>query len=787
MTEKKEYFAFAPETATWGLDNEISGIDCGLLVNNQEISLKYADNIKVKKTERHVDITAEFKKPELNLLLSFDTFSDKTAVIAQVNIINQGGEELLIGDSNIFSLDNDSMINLGSDLNDLVVFRFSDTNGNNSVKRISDDKGIHDSTQLCHISNPESGKVFFAGNLTFDKMFSRCNLKFNTQKKQINSLDFCILFNNHVLKAGEKTTSEKIYMEIANDGPYKVLERWADMVNAIYKPDIAEQASAGWVGWAWVDGFKTELPESIAERNSRAIRKRLAGFELKYFWISISNLKDGLPGNWLIPNVTFYPNGLDNTIEKLKERGFEPGFWIAPFYQCEGSETFGKNIDNMQKDKSGKAIPRRGWLWAANAEDDALPKLYYLDPSHPGTEEYLREVFSEYRKKGIKYYMLDFLNSGRMREDVAAYDRNFINPWQAYRKCMESIREVTGPDTHLQSAVGSSLAHVGTVNASRIGKDYGEGRQLMPRFPSYPANYIINGSYGSAGSPNYNAVNNLACWFFAHRKFFMCDSNMLTVDKPIPRNEAEISASLFGISGGPLMLGDDIDNISEERLAIIKKCLPRANSAPFPASLFTKLDSNDHSHIFVVKVQKEWGEWYIVAVFNLNDKSKEFELEADNLKMGKGRQYRMFDFWQESYCGTFKDYQKIEVPSNTAKVFRLEECREHPWILGSDMHVRQGETEFLDITWNEGNLTLSGKVTRPAGETGNLYIAAPWNWKPRNFNKNLWVAKSGIDDSLIIRREIKFNLDIESWKIEFDRFTEKEIHWRNKNKEGFNE
>ena len=88
----------------------------------------------------------------------------------------------------------------------------------------------------------------------------------------------------------------------------------------------------------------------------------------------------------------------------------------------------------------------------------------------------------------------------------------------------------------------------------------------MPRFPSYPANYIINGDFGSSGCPNRNAVQNLACWYFTHGNFFLCDSNMLTVDKPIPLNEAIISTPLFGISGGPLMMGDDIDTISEERL-----------------------------------------------------------------------------------------------------------------------------------------------------------------------------------------------------------------------------
>ena len=51
--------------------------------------------------------------------------------------------------------------------------------------------------------------------------------------------------------------------------------------------------------------------------------------------------------------------------------------------------------------------------------------------------------------------------------------------------------------------------------------------------------------------------------------------NVLTVDKRVPLTDAQISATLFGIKGGPVMLGDDIDRINEERLDLIRKVFPR--------------------------------------------------------------------------------------------------------------------------------------------------------------------------------------------------------------------
>ncbi len=784
MLTATNYFSFDRESGKWNLGDSTAGLACVPVINGQDLFLKNAC-IQVNQSESdsnpQVEIAAGFDSSQVNVSLKFELYNDKPAAIVQMFITNTGTGPLTIGDSKLFTMDDTSELDLGATPDKLAVFRFSDSMNDNNVRRITDDNGTHNSMQLCHISHPDTGKTFFAGNLTFDKMLSQCNMNYNKKINRFDSIEFIAGFNNFSLQPGKTISSEKIYMEIADDGPYRVLERWAKMVNEIYRPNIPEKASAGWLGWGWIDGFKTELPESITRRNAIAIRKRLAGFDIKYFWISITNLKNGLPGNWLAPNDIFFPNGLDKTIKELKESGFEPGFWIAPFYMCEGADTFDKNRDNLQKDDNANPVPRWGWLWAANAKDDNLPKLYYLDPSHHDTEKFIREVFSEYREMGIKYYMVDFLDSGRVSNDVIPHNPDYVKPWEAYRKCMETIREASGPDTHLLTAVGSSLAHVGIVSASRIGDDYGEGRQLMPRFASYPANYIINGAYGSSGSPNRNAIDNLACWYFAHRNFFLCDSNLLTVDKPIPRNEAEISTTLFGISGSPMMLGDDIDTICEERLSLIKKCLPRGNSAPFPATLFSNLDPNDHSQVFVVTVEKPWAKWHVVAVFNLNDKFKTFELDAAKLRLDAKNHYRMFDFWQEKYCGIFTNHSTVDVPANSAAVFRFEEVKEHPWILSTDMHVRQGEAELLNVEWDEEKLALKLTATRPGSETGNVYIVAPWNWKPRNFNKGLWVAKSGIDESLIIRTEFKFESEVETREIEFDQFTEEEIHWHNKN------
>ena len=202
--------------------------------------------------------------------------------------------------------------------------------------------------------------------------------------------------------------------------------------------------------------------------------------------------------------------------------------------------------------------------------------------------------------------MLDFLGAGLYDKDEQKQGFGC----QHFLHFMRSLKDFQAPGTHRLIATGACLKMVGAASSSRIGLDYCEGRSLEPHFPSYPANYVINGSFGSSGAPNRNAVNNLAVWVFAHGRFFNCNSNMLTVDKPIPLQEARIATTLFGISPSPVFFGDDLARMAPDRLAMLKMVLPRGKKMPMPIDLFTRTNVDvDFIRIFVSTIEKSWGKW----------------------------------------------------------------------------------------------------------------------------------------------------------------------------------
>lgn len=645
------------------------------------------------------------------------------------------------------------------------IFEFQDSLEDQFVRKAASNDGKHMTKPMCLVYDLSRKENFFAGQLTFDKNMFVFDMEFDPADSRLKSM-VCRIPGTGYLCGEEPVSTDTLSIaKISSGRPYDLLCRWADRVKEIYKVQPAEKIVAGFITGLLVSP-KAEISTSQIRRQLNSSRvQTLQKLGMDYLWISLDNIKDTIPGNWLYPNEKKFPEGLQEFLKEVQEKGMRPGFWIGFFQMCENALDFEKAKNCLIRKKDGTLSERGSWSWENTLVNGHFPIQYSIDPGKKESLDYIGNVFSSYADWGIRYHMVDFLDTGLYHagDDTTGYDR------EEYLKFMRKIKTFCHPETQLLSASGSTLSFVGAVQTSRIGLDYGEGRPLEKFYPSYPATYVINGSFASMGSPNRNAVNNLAMWAFAHDRFFQCNSNMMTVDKPIPLNEAQVSATLFGISPSPVFFGDDMDQMAEDRLDLIKKVLPRCPGMPEPVDLFHRWNGeDDFLRTFVLKVTKPWGSWYVCGIFNLNDSYRKLELTPDYLNIPSGKKYRMYNFWQESYCGIFEDSKWVEIPANSAAVFRLEEQKEHPWILSTDMHVRQGDAELESVSWDPETRTLSGIAKRTPGETGNLFIIADDSFIPENANRGLMVSKSAIDMSIIIKKAIHFEHEKETWSIHFD-------------------
>ena len=672
-----------------------------------------------------------------------------------IKLTNRTSDTLQIGDIQMFNFTEEK-----SPTHERAIFRFTDSWRNNAVLKVSAENGAFQTTPMFFTTDNQGGHVLIAqlsfqhNKVLFQSVFS--------PDGRIAELKCLLPSYDCDVAPGQSIETDYIafYHTMPTD-PSDALYAWAEkarLENGIPTPCAT---FAGMTAGSFVPHVNIPREELIDIQLKHA--QTLQKLGCKYFWISITNLQNNLPGNWIYPNDVQFPHGLLNTLDKIKSYGLIPGFWFGVFYITEGCRDFEKVEPLLMRKRDGSLTTRRVWRWCAPREDGSLPKLYVLDPGKPGSAEYVASVLKTYAEWGIRYYMFDFLSDGLYQPD----DQPTGYAYEAHIQFMRRLRNFVTPDTHLLSAVGSSCLLMGACDSCRIGPDYCESRSNYKQFPTYPATYAIGGTINSAGGSHRNAVNSLAMWSFADRSFFKSNNNMFTVNKPIPICEVKTTTTLFGINASPVMFGDNMKFLDPERQKYVKMVLPRSNVSPVPINLFTKTDIwDDFVSIFKVQIDKPWGTYYVVAIFNLNDTFRSVKLSPGLLRIPQGKEYCYYDFWEEKYMGTTAGDYTAEVPPQTPTVLRIEERREHPWLLSTDMTIRQGESEITDLRWDEATMTLSGKATRIAGEEGNLFFLMKDGYAPVT-NEGVSIVRYIRDWDLVIKKHIVFTKDTEEFQIQF--------------------
>ncbi len=705
---------------------------------------------------------AEFRFTTPALVWRWEAVPKGAAVELTASIRNAGAHPVAIGDWNVLHMraGEGASLRVGADAGNVRFFGWRPWDMR--VELLSSGSRSHESSNLCHLYDPCSGETLVCGFVTVDRMVGKHSLLYGAGVVEYRAT--CEL-GGVELPPGDSIISERIRVGIFHD-PYDALVDWADAVHRIYRPTYADDPPVGWCGGAWIDAFSAEEDcwETVALDNADALRRKLRGFDVRYLWTSQTNLIDGIPGDWLRADEGQIPSGLAGFFAKLRERGFVPALWVAPFwFFAEAAGALEENRENLLKDKSGAPIcERRSWEFDLHSDPDDKPRLhqYFLDGSHPGTAEHVRRIFAAYRKLGVRYYMLDFL---AVKKDARLHDPT-RTPLQAARSILQVIRDAAGPDTHLQTAVSSTPGYVGLIDAARVGRDFGEGRPLFPPYNNWRnAVYALHDRH--FGSIEY-LVQNAAASFFTHRRTYLNDFNLLTVDKPVPIEHARVAATVFGLGGSPLMLGDDYRRIDPERLRLVKLCLPRTRGVPVPVDLFDDVHPGGYSRMLKLEIDTGWDTYVLVAVFNMDDEAYATDLSFSRLGLESESAYRVYELWTEEYRGTFKGRFRAVVPPAACRLYRISRARPYPWLLGTDLHVQQGAVEIASLSWDGPGMALSGTATRPAGESGNLLFLMPRSMSLINHGGS-FLMKEVLDMNVVIRKPVHFASEREAFELRF--------------------
>lgn len=313
--------------------------------------------------------------------------------------------------------------------------------------RLADPKGFRTVYGMATFSPPEQESLLLA--------FPSCR-RF-VGKFYVNAERVKVVINTEgaVLNPGESLELEEFFA--ATGDRNELLAELAEALNKVHPRLQHAELPTGWCSWYCFGPRVT----------SADILENLAVIKQKSPQLRFVQVDDGYQpwmGDWLETGKAF-GGGIQGVLAKIRQEGFEPAIWVAPFIASPESTLFQEHPDWFVKDESGEPLrsDRRtfgGWRWGP---------WYMLDGTHPEAQDYLEHVFRTMRTEwGCSYYKLDANVWGAMPFGVR-YDKRATSV-EAYRQGMAAVRRGAG-DSFLLGCNHAIWPSIGEVHGSRSSRD----------------------------------------------------------------------------------------------------------------------------------------------------------------------------------------------------------------------------------------------------------------------------------------------------------------------------
>jgi alpha-galactosidase len=281
-------------------------------------------------------------------------------------------------------------------------------------------------------------------------------------------------------------------------------------------------------------------------------------------------------GDWLETGTAF-GGDVRAVLKEIKDRGFEPAIWVAPFIAEEKSKLFREHPEWFMKDAAGAPLASDkvtfgGWRHGP---------WYALDATQPEVQAHFRQLFRTMNQEwGCTYFKLDANFWGAMHGGRLA-DRQATRV-EAYRRGMRAIVDGAGKSFVL-GCNHPVWASFGLIHGSRSSGDISRKWTTVRKV---------------AGENLHRAWQNGRLWWN--------DPDALVLMGSLPEDEFMFHAAATFATGGMLLSGDDLTKISPQRAELLKKLRPTAKAAAFDSEFRVgRMKLNGRELVFVLNSSDE--------------------------------------------------------------------------------------------------------------------------------------------------------------------------------------
>lgn len=392
------------------------------------------------------------------------------------------------------------------------------------------------------LNDRESGSTLLAGFVTSGAQTGRFGIELDGGGVAEFHADSCC--DRSLLPDGARLESETLAFLSGNDD-YRLASmfaaRWGEAMGA----RIPAASPTGWCSWYY---YFADVTEKDIIENVDFLRAHRGEYPLEY--IQVDDGYQAACGDWLCTNDKF-PHGLGFLADRIREAGFRPALWLAPFLVEERSRLVAEHPEWLVHNSSGDVIWAMEWRGCRAA---------VLDGTHPGAQAWLTALFRKLAELGFDYVKLDFLVYEASSADMVYYDGSATRA-QALRRGMEAIRAGFGEERFILGCTALLGSVAGIVDAERISTDISPywGREKDRPFLE------------SIRVPN--VCRNIINRTYLHNRLWANDPDVLVArddSTELTRGEIELCTSALYLSGGLTLCGDRFSTLSAERAELVR-------------------------------------------------------------------------------------------------------------------------------------------------------------------------------------------------------------------------
>jgi alpha-galactosidase len=485
------------------------------------------------------------------------------------------------------------------------------------------DLGNYTDAKHYRMSMPAGARAFYGMMLLSPTAGAHHLLAFTSCRRFIgqfyvrdDSLKIVVDTEGLEIKPGESWALEEFTFQSGSDRE-ALLEKLATRLNSNHRPLRFAKPPTGWCSWYC---FGPRVTATQVIDNLDFIAKHTPG--LRY--IQIDDGYQPAMGDWLETGAAFGGN-VQGVLKQIRQRGFEPAIWVAPFVAEEKSHVFQQHPDWFVKDVQGKPLRSDlvtfgGWRRGP---------WYVMDGTHPEVQKHFANFFGVMRREwGCTYFKLDAnfwgaIHGGRFHDPHATRI-------EAYRRGMQAILRGTR-DGFVLGCNHPIWPSLGLIHGSRSSNDI---KRTWERIETTARQNLSR-----------NWQNGRLWWN---------DPDAVVLHGDLPVNEFQFHATAIYATGGMLLSGDDLTKIDSAKLEMLRRLQP-------PTGVAARFEDDSFQVGYIQLGQKQ-----IVCVLNWTQSPQSISFQLP-------RHSQITDFWNDTSLGKSSGtFALKDMPARSGRILICE-------------------------------------------------------------------------------------------------------------------